>query len=124
MGWDYPPQVQPVSIAQTLPVAVQGTVPTASPYFTSSTPVKTVTSVLMASVQIAAANPDRKGFIIFNNSANSTYIGFANPVVAANCARVIATFTSWDWVYPLCYTGPIYAIRNSGSGAVTVWEFT
>lgn len=82
----------------------------------------TSTNVLLVSVQIAAANPNRRGFIIFNNSSNSVYVSFANPAVASAAVRIIATFTSWEVLAPICYTGALYAIRNAGSGAVSVWE--
>ncbi len=84
--------------------------------------VKTITNVLLASVQIVPANPDRKGLVIFNNSANSCYVSPENPAVAASCMRLIATFASWECYGPTVYTGPLYCIRNSGSGNVTVWE--
>ena len=85
----------------------------------------TPVDVRQASVVIAPANPNRMGFVIFNNSANSGYVSLAGVSVASTCTRLIATFTSWEF-FPdgMCYTGPISAIRNSGSGVMAVWEFT
>src|SRR5882672_9745830 len=85
------------------------------------TVVKTVTSVTTASKVIAVANPKRCAFVIFNNSSNSTYVSFVDPSVAAQCTRLIATFTSWEWFSHIIYTGVITAIRNAGSGDITVW---
>lgn len=75
-----------------------------------------------ASAVICAENADRIGFIIWNNSANSCYIGLSSVAVAATCCKIIATFTSWEWLQPTSYTGIISAIRNAGSGTITVWE--
>ncbi len=105
-----------------MPVVVPGAVITAT--IQTGNVSKTVTSVLIASVQILAANPMRKGFVVFNNSANSCYISPDNPVIAASCMRLVATFASWEVYGPAVYTGALYCIRNSGSGNVTVWELT
>ncbi len=131
---DYPPQSQPVTlgdnplviqrVVEPIPTTIQGVVPTSQGYYQSSAVAKTSTNVVLVSVKIAEANPNRKGFIIFNNSANSVYVSLTGPAVAATCTRLIATYAAWEWLYPIAYTGEIYAIRNSGTGQVTVWEFT
>lgn len=82
------------------------------------------TLVTTTSVVVAPANPNRKGFIAFNNSGNSTYLSLAPVSVSATCTRLVASFTSWECVTPVVYTGPISAIRNSGTGNVLIWEFT
>lgn len=79
-------------------------------------------NVLLASVVIAAANPNRLGFIIFNNSSNSVYVTFGATSVAAACTQLVATFSSWVCMSSVSYTGVISAIRNAGSGVVTVHE--
>ncbi len=94
-----------------------------SPYVGSCTKLTPV-NVATTSVVIAPANPNRRGFIVFNNSANSGYISFAATSVASECTRLIATFTSWEMLTPIAYTGALSAIRNSGTGAMTVYEFT
>ncbi len=92
---------------------------------TESTVTKSAgVNVLTTSVVIAPANSLRKGMIIFNNSANSAYVSLAATCVAATCTRLIATYTSWECFWTTYYTGPISAIRNSGTGVMTVWEFT
>lgn len=91
--------------------------------FQTSSLTKTATNVLTSSIKIASANAKRIAFIVFNNSANSCYVCFENPAIAAGCARIIATFTSWEYFYPVIYTGDIYCIRNSGTGNCVVWEF-
>jgi hypothetical protein len=87
------------------------------------TPVSPGVNVTTTSVVIAPANPNRRGFVIFNNSSNSAYVSLAATSVASTCTRLVAAFASWEMVGGLAYTGPISAIRNSGAGIVTVWEF-
>lgn len=89
---------------------------------TSSGCVETSVNVTTASVILVPANPNRKGVVIFNNSSNSVYVKYAATSVASTCTKLIATYASWEPVSPVCYTGPISAIRNSGSGVVTVFE--
>lgn len=79
-------------------------------------------NVLLVSVVVAPANPRRRGFIMFNNSANSTYCCYAATCVAASPTRLIATFTSWEPQQSLTYQGPISCIRNAGAGVNTVYE--
>jgi hypothetical protein len=89
---------------------------------TSNSCTVTGTNVLLASVVICQANPNRKGFIIFNNSANSTYVTFGATSSSATCTYLIATFASLTVNSGCIYTGVMSAIRNSGSGVVTVYE--
>lgn len=86
--------------------------------------INPVVNVLTASLVIAPANANRKGFVIFNNSSNSCYVSLAGTSVASTCTRLIATFTSWEFFPQFCYQGAISAIRNAGSGGIAVWEFT
>lgn len=84
----------------------------------ASAPV--LTNVLLSSVQIAPANPNRKGFIVFNNSTNSTYVTMGATSSSASCTKLIATFTSWECYSP--YTGVLSAIRNAGSGNAVFYD--
>lgn len=100
--------------------AVQAIGPVKATTVTQLTPVLT----LLLSLVIAPANANRKGIVIFNNSANSCYVSLAGTAVAANCAHIIPTFASWECFWPVMYTGAISAIRNAGTGVITAWEFT
>lgn len=91
---------------------------------TSNSTTVTGANVILSSVQLVAANPNRKGFIVFNNSTNSTYITLGPVSVAATCSRLLATFASWEVMSGVTWTGPISAIRNAGSGVCTVFELT
>lgn len=83
---------------------------------------KTITSVLLVSVQIVAANPNRKALRIWNNSSNSVYVCTESPALSNRPIEIITTFTS-KGLPDVNYTGALYAIRNSGSGNVVVTEF-
>ena len=88
----------------------------------TATPVSPGVNVATTSVVIAPANPNRKGFYIYNNSGNSAYINFGPTAVGATPVAIIATYTSFVMVGPICYTGVLSAIRNTGSGVMTVTE--
>lgn len=90
----------------------------------TAAPVSPAVNVLLVSTVIAPANPNRKGFYIWNNSANSAYVSLAATSTSAGPTQIVPTFQTWSMVGPLCYQGPIAAIRNSGSGTMTVWELT
>lgn len=91
-----------------------------------SVTVKTTVSpnVALTSVQIIGSNASRKGFILYNNSANSCYINFAATASSNSCSIIVPTFASWSWTMTGgTYTGQISAIRNAGSGTIIVTEF-
>lgn len=99
-----------------LSTAGANTVPTAV------VPIITAVPVTTQSVVVLAANPNRKGLVIYNNSANSVYMRFDVTVTGATCTRILATYAQWDMVGPTVYQGPIAAIRNSGSGNLIITE--
>lgn len=88
----------------------------------SSTVRKTKVNVTTGSVILVPANPKRKGFYIYNNSANSVYLTFDSVSLSAEPTMILATFTQASMVAGLVYTGVISAIRNSGTGHCIVWE--
>ncbi len=88
----------------------------------TATLVTPVVNVTNAGQIIAPANPNRKAFYIWNNSANSGYVTLGSTPSSATCPIIIATFQSYISNGPVCYTGPISAIRNgaaTGNMAVT-----
>ncbi len=81
-------------------------------------------SVTTASVQIIAANVNRIGLIIYNNSANSIYLAYGSAANSSNnMTRILPTFTQFVMEPPI-YTGAIFGIRNAGSGTCLVTELT
>ncbi len=102
-------------------------------------PTKTATKFVIASASIQAtqtvllvpANPNRKGFTVYNNSTNSLYVLAEIPAVGVGgsnlidfCASNAGPTSVVKWLGPTVYTGAIYGLRNAGSGSVTCWEFT
>jgi hypothetical protein len=84
---------------------------------------ESIASGVNASKQVAQPNTLRKGLIIWNNSSNSVYLSYESVANSASCTFILATFQSWVMPNPI-YTGIISAIRNSGTGTLTVWELT
>jgi hypothetical protein len=75
------------------------------------------------SVKILDANSARIGFRIWNNSSNSGYLAYGDAASSAQPTVLVATFATHSELGPVVYTGDIYAIRNSGSGTFTCWEY-
>lgn len=95
--------IAPVQKAQTSTISVSATITTSS-------------------VKIIAANADRVGLILYNNSANSVYIALGSAANSnTNMSFIVPTFTSLVLPQPI-YTGDIYGIRNAGTGAVILTE--
>lgn len=110
-----------VQAGGTFPVSGQVTTdpPTAGTATIRVSPVITTTSQL-----ILAANPLRKGLILYNNSANSVYVALGSAANSStNMTFILATFAHLIFPSPI-YLGAIYGIRNSGTGTVLSTELT
>jgi hypothetical protein len=79
-------------------------------------------TVALLSVPVLAANANRVGFVIYNNSANSVYICLGPTASGVGCHKILATFASWECYGPVCYTGAMSAIRNAGTGQLNIVE--
>ena len=85
----------------------------------TASPTITTTSTL-----ILPANPKRVGLILWNQSANSVYVAFAeNGNSSTKMTLIIGAYSSWVMQGPI-YRGPISGIRNSGTGPVVATELT
>lgn len=93
-----------------------------SVYPTSNRVVTTSGAVTTSSVQLVAENKARRAFYIWNNSANSAYITFGPTSSSATPTFILPTFATLVVNGPVVWTGPISAIRNSGTGTLTVTE--
>ncbi len=87
-----------------------------------ATPLTTPSFAATVSTLLAPSNANRKGFTLWNNSANSIYITFAATSSSATPTFILATFQTLSFMF--AYSGPIAGIRNAGTGSVTIWEFT
>jgi len=77
-------------------------------------------------VLLAAANANRKGFSVYNNStANSAYIqASTNPLSQfAQVGTNASSAAQFQMFGPMIYTGPIYGRRNGGTGGGWCVEF-
>jgi hypothetical protein len=92
--------------------------PTTTTAATSSTP--TTVSASTTSVSILAANPQRKGATIWNNSNNNLFIDFGATASAA--AFTAKLFSQGYYELPFTYTGVISGIWDGTNGACFVRE--
>jgi hypothetical protein len=83
----------------------------------------TTASVTNSAAQVLGANNNRKGFSVWNNSSNSVYLTFGPaPCTSAAPTLIIATFATFQMFTPVVWAGELCAIRNSGSGTLTITE--
>lgn len=81
-------------------------------------------TVATSNVKILSANANRKGLIVYNNSANSGYVAYGQAANSnTSMSRILATFAQFVMEAPI-YTGDIYAIRNAGTGTFLCTELT
>jgi hypothetical protein len=106
-------------------VPISGTI-TAIVNIQSGTATQTTVSVSTASVQVVAANVNRKGLIVTNVGGNAVYISFGTAPTSALFAVSINTTAGAEKYEMLnaVYTGAVNAIRSSGTSNIVVTEFT
>lgn len=76
------------------------------------------------SIRIIAANPQRIGLLLYNNSGNSAYIKYGSSGDSANNMSFILGANA-NWVMPQpVFTGELWGKRNSGTGTVVATELT
>lgn len=79
-------------------------------------------TITTTSKVILAANPNRYGLILYNNSSNSVYIAFADSANSSTqMTLIIGAFGMWAMPAPI-YRGTITGIRNAGTGTVLATE--
>lgn len=71
---------------------------------------------------LSSGNPNRIGFIIYNNSGNTIYVEYNTTASSATPEHLIATFTSLAILGPVVWTGALAAVRNAGSGTAILTE--
>ncbi len=91
----------------------------------SSIATTTTVTVGTAATQLLAANTNRKGFSVFNNSNRTMYLGTGNTVSAtANFFAVVPANTLYEWSLATLYTGAIFAIANGAGASSQILELT
>lgn len=88
---------------------------------TVSASANITTAAGTGSVLVMNDNPNRKGFMLYNNSSNSVYVTFGATSASNACSVIIASFQQFIFMSP--YVGKISGIRNAGTGNVIVTEF-
>lgn len=77
-------------------------------------------------VRLFAANPNRIGFTVYNNSTNSLYGGPVNSPAGSKVFFQLATNAGptalVSFMGPTVWTGELWVIRNSGTGGVVGYE--
>lgn len=73
--------------------------------------------------KILEANTQRRGLMLYNNTANSIYLVFGKNAGGADCNQIVASFANFNMMDKV-YTGAIYASRNAGTtGTANIVEF-
>jgi hypothetical protein len=72
---------------------------------------------------ILAANPERKGAIVYNNGSVVVYIGFDASVTTSNGLTVQPGGVLNDSGFEDAYRSNIYGVAASGTCDVRYWEW-
>lgn len=81
------------------------------------------TNLGSSSQQLIAANPDRQGFSVYNNSSKIIYLGInSNVSTSSNFFARIPANGLYEWTFPSIYKGAVFAIANSNNVSCQVLE--
>jgi hypothetical protein len=96
----------------------------AIPVIVGSSTTATLSSVSLttATQVLLAANTNRKGFIIYNDSLNMLFVAFA--ATASTTAFSTKIQAGGEYEPGIDYTGTISGIASAASGAARITEFT
>lgn len=94
---------------------------TVSPSISNTSTPSTVPSSITSGV-ILAANSNRKGVTIWNDSTANLFIEFG--AIATNSAFTVKLSASGYYELPFYYTGVISGIWSAANGSALVREFT
>lgn len=107
-----------------------GTVIGAVQIVSSSVTVTTVAAVTTSTAgNILAANANRVGLTIYNNSTANMYVKFGNSASTSNFSFLLGGLDSsgvgdlWDPAIGFCWTGTVTAVWASATGSCQVTEF-
>lgn len=87
------------------------------------TPTTTSVASSATSVTILAANKDRRGISICNNSTAKLYLSYSNPATTSNCFVVLGQEAYFQMDQQLLADNAIYGIWASANGAAQVTEY-
>lgn len=90
---------------------------------TSSTATRSTVAASVTAVDLAAANANRKGLTILNDSTATLYVALGAGATATDCTAILPGSMSYYEV-PAGYTGQVTGIWSAASGAARVTELT
>lgn len=82
----------------------------------------TTVAISTTSVQFLDADANRKGAVIFNDSARSLYLTFGPTASVTGPTKIIGPYAEWHLPGPAVWCGELSGIRESGSGSLVVTE--
>ena len=88
---------------------------------TTSTPTTTRVSSSASSVTLKAANTNRRGLTIFNESTQILYVSYTTPATATNYIVQLAPNNYWEMPQPIT-TVAVYGIWVAANGAAQITE--
>ena len=88
----------------------------------SSSGKNTPVNVLATVTALVFADPSRRGMTLQNLGNKTVYVGFSNAVTISNYAISIDPNAAYE--FPVPFTGPLWAISQSGTNSVNVVEMT
>lgn len=81
----------------------------------------TVTVATSATAILTAKN-ERRGMVIYNNGANTVYIGFDTSVTTSNGLPILPQ-SSFELNGDRCWRGSVYGVSTSVTDDVRYWEW-
>lgn len=85
--------------------------------------IRTITpAITTVSLKILDDTFDRKGAVLFNDSANSAYITYGPSATVLSPTKVIGPYADWHLPGPAIWCGEISAIREDGTGSLVITE--
>lgn len=92
---------------------------------TAGTGTNTSVAQNPAQVTLLAANPNRKGFTLYNDASAKVFVSFSATASTTSYSTHISANAAYEPVQAVPYTGVITAIWNSGTtGFMRITEFT
>lgn len=112
-----PSGTQDVNIVSPIPVPVDLTIDVA----TTSTVTRVSSSI--TNVVLIAANANRKGLMLYNDSTADQYIKFGSTATSTDFTVILTRKAFYEMSFPL-YVGQIDVISSSATGAIQVTELS
>lgn len=117
LGTFTPTGTQDVNIVSPLPIPVDLTIDVAA--------ISVVTRVpsSLTNVTLKAANVDRKGLSLYNDSNTTQYVKFGVTATTTDFTMVLPSKGFYEMPFPI-YVGQIDVISSSTNGAIQVTELS